>query len=294
MRRFFIILLSLILIFSPLLILASQNEIQISVEGRVSGTSSAATTTPTPTPSPGGGGFYIPPETKVVFKGRAYPLAYLTILKNEAAVATFQVGDSGLFERELAGLAGGNYTFGILAEDIQGRKSVTLSFTVDVISGMTNIVSGIFLPPTIEVSPVQVQKGQKINILGQSFPASQINIFISSKETAKEALADQNGNWAYKLDTVSLEAAEYKTKAQAIYQNGEQSPFSQTLSFLVVPIKRCKGPDLNLDNRVDLVDFSILLYFWGQKSPSNPCADINGDGIVNIIDFSIMMYWWSE
>jgi len=51
--------------------------------------------------------------------------------------------------------------------------------------------------------------------------------------------------------------------------------------------------DINNDGYVDIVDFSILLYFWGQTNPSNPCADINRDGIVDIIDFSIMLYWWS-
>ena len=56
----------------------------------------------------------------------------------------------------------------------------------------------------------------------------------------------------------------------------------------------CKGADLNFDNKINITDFSILLYFWNQKKSANPCADINFDGIVNIVDFSIMMYWWTS
>jgi hypothetical protein len=47
---------------------------------------------------------------------------------------------------------------------------------------------------------------------------------------------------------------------------------------------------LNADKKVNLTDFSILLYNWGTK---NPCADQNHDGNVNLIDFSIMMFNWT-
>lgn len=59
--------------------------------------------------------------------------------------------------------------------------------------------------------------------------------------------------------------------------------------ILVVPEER--PADLNTDKKVDLVDFSILLYNWGK--PKNPKADLNNDGIVDLVDFSIMLYWWT-
>ncbi|MCP6719317.1 MAG: hypothetical protein KJI71_03740, partial [Patescibacteria group bacterium] len=101
--------------------------------------------------------------------------------------------------------------------------------------------------------------------------------------------------WLYELNTDPLEEGTYEVKAKAYYGNGEQSQFSQTLSFLVLPTGAlaCRGADLNFDNEIDIVDFSILLFFWQQTNPGNRCADINFDGIVNIFDFSIMMYWWS-
>lgn len=50
--------------------------------------------------------------------------------------------------------------------------------------------------------------------------------------------------------------------------------------------------DLNCDMHVDLVDFSILLYWWDSRQ-TGIRADINKDGIVNLIDFSILLYWWT-
>jgi len=262
-----------------------ESQVQISVSAQVG--------PPPPPPPPGGGGAPVP--TKVIFEGRAYPGAFLTILKNGVVAATFFAESSGLFEKELTGLRGGTYTFGIWAEDTEGRKSVTLSFTVSILEGMTTTISGIFISPTIELNPTQVEKGDKVNIFGQVFPESQVNIFVSSKEVVKETLADKKGNWVYKLDTDPVEEGEHEARAKAFYEDGEQSPFSQILSFLVLKkgALTCKGADLNFDGKVNIIDFSILLYFWGQTKPGNPCADINFDGLVNITDFSIMMYWWT-
>ena len=251
---------------------------------------------PDPPPSGGGGAPIIVSPGKVILKGRAYPNAFLTILKNGKVAATLFAEKSGLFEKELTGVPSGVCAFGIFAEDSEARKSVTLSFTVSVLAKMTTTISGIFISPTIALTPTQVEKGNIVDILGQAFPESQVNIFISSKETIKITGASENGKWSYKLNTGFLEEAEHKARAKAVFGEGEQSPFSQTLSFLVVSPGAlvCQGADLNFDGKVDIIDFSILLYFWEQARPSNKCADINFDGGVNIIDFSIMMYQWSD
>lgn len=264
-----------------------ESQVQISVSAQVGEEVS-------PPPPSGGGG--APAPTKVVFEGRAYPGAFLAILKNGVVAATFFAESSGLFEKELTGLRGGTYTFGIWAEDTEGRRSVTLSFTISILAGATTTVSGIFISPTIELGPTQVERGNKVNFFGQSFPESQINIFVSSpKEIVKQTTTTLEGKWAYKLDTSPLEEREHKARAMASIWEGEQSPFSQTLSFLVLKKGAliCRGADLNFDGKVNIIDFSILLYFWGQTKPGNPCADINFDGLVNITDFSIMMYWWT-
>jgi hypothetical protein len=55
----------------------------------------------------------------------------------------------------------------------------------------------------------------------------------------------------------------------------------------------CKGADLNGDNKVNTVDFSILLSFWKKPPPfKNACVDINHDKKVNAQDFSIMLSQW--
>ena len=63
----------------------------------------------------------------------------------------------------------------------------------------------------------------------------------------------------------------------------------------VIPRDIAEAPctvDYNGDGRVDLVDFSILI-FWFNKSPVPPDIDCNADGKVDIVDFSIVAYYWT-
>lgn len=289
-----LLLLLAVLIFFP--ILGNAQQVEISVSAEVRGPGAPPPPPPPPPPSGGGGAVIIVLPANVIFKGRAYPKTLLTLLRNGQVAATFFAENSGLFQKELTGVPAGTYTFGIWAEDTKGRKSVTLSFTVGILSERTTTISGIFISPTIEVGPTQVEKGEIVDISGQVFPESEVNIFIASDEIVKTTKSSLKGDWIYKLDSSSLEEREHRARAKAVYGDGEQSSFSQTLSFLVV--KRgalvCRGADLNFDKKVNLIDFSILLYYWHQKKPANICADINQDGIVDLVDFSIMMYYWTK
>jgi len=261
-----------------------ESQIQISVSAQVEEEEH-------PPPAPPWGPF--PPSPAiVVFEGRAYPNAFLTILKNGQTAATFFALPSGFFKKELTGVKAGIYTFGIWAEDTAGRKSVTLSFTVSILEGMTTTISGIFISPTIELLPVQVERGGDINIFGQVFPESKVYIFVLPIALTIETIGSREGNWSLKLDTSSLEIGEYKVKTKAFFGEGEQSEFSEEIPFEVAII--CKGADLNFDGAINVFDFSILLHWWEVRNPLHPCVDINFDKIVDVIDFSVMMHYWAD
>jgi len=279
-----LILLVAILFFFPVFGLVQASPVEKGV--------SVTVTVPEVPVAPPAVGPVLPPQAKVIFEGRAYPKAFLTLLKNDKVAATFFAESSGLFRKELTGVTRGVYTFGIFAEDTDGRKSVTLSFTISILSGTITTISGIFIPPTISLSKTQVERGDEVDIFGQVFPRSKVNIFISPEEIVKETLANSQGKWLLELDTSALKEGEYNVRAKALFGEGEQSQFSQTISFLVV-FPKCRGADLNFDGKVNIIDFSILLYFWHSTSPENICTNINLYGIVNLVDFSIMMHQWT-
>jgi hypothetical protein len=50
--------------------------------------------------------------------------------------------------------------------------------------------------------------------------------------------------------------------------------------------------DFNRDGYVDLVDMSILLYYYGHTGPEIIPYDLSNDGVIDIIDASILLYYW--
>ena len=267
----------------------------------------------------GGGGISPPPSqeeviyyTRVILEGKAYPDVLVNILKDGQFLTSVRADSQGDFRVEIKDLTPGTYTFGVWAEDKYGEKSPTFTITFYAASTTTTTVSGILLPPTIKLSKNSILKSEALEISGQGIPQGLINFFIYSKEFQKEIFkswvtADYKGDWYYLYDTDKLGEGVYEIKANVTSNKGLISIFSKIVSFelkLVAPpvppipplppvppiVGACPGGDLNKDNRVNFIDFSILLYWWGR---SNDCADQNGDGIVNLIDFSIMLYWWT-
>lgn len=63
----------------------------------------------------------------------------------------------------------------------------------------------------------------------------------------------------------------------------------------VVQTQGCPNADFNCDNRVNSIDFSILLYYWKATPPfGNASTDMNHDGKIDSVDFSILLYWWGN
>lgn len=279
--------------------------LRLAESGQVSVTPTVSSTPPPSGDGGGGGsGFFAALETKVVFFGRAYPGMKVTVLKDAQIAAQTLADPAANFRVTASGLSGGGYIFGIYSEDSQGRRSSLLTFPVTVTSGVTIEIGGIFIAPTIAVDKNEVQRGDNIAIFGQSVPRADVTVAINSEEEFfGKIIADQNGAYLYNFDTAELEAGQHLTKSKAAVA-GAISSFSKTVSFSVgaktvfaQPSKCPAKADLNNDCKVNLVDFSIVAY-WYKRSlstefKSKEAERLNGDGKVDIIDFSIMAYYWT-
>ncbi|MDE2019281.1 MAG: hypothetical protein KGJ13_02955 [Patescibacteria group bacterium] len=56
---------------------------------------------------------------------------------------------------------------------------------------------------------------------------------------------------------------------------------------------QAKIGDFNCDGKVNLVDLSIFLYYYGRSGPSVARYDLDHNGTVDFPDISIMMYHWT-
>ncbi|HEY9586363.1 MAG TPA: hypothetical protein VJJ27_01830, partial [Candidatus Paceibacterota bacterium] len=216
--------------------------------------------------------------------------------------ATSIAGVDGSFSTTVGSLSAGNYIFSVYAEDKDGRRSSLLSFPTSVTANVTTNVEGIFLAPTIAVNKVEVKRGDDIAIFGQGAPQADVMIAVNSdEEFFAKTISDKNGIYLYNFDTVVLEYGSHSTKSKASIGNQLISGYSYSVNFKVgttnvfaaAAVKKCEGiGDLNNDCRVNLVDFSILAYWFKRLNPPVK-TDLSRDGKVNLIDFSIMAYHWT-
>lgn len=256
----------------------------------------------------GGGGFFSPPPqsptllpTVVKLTGRAYPKSTITVLKDAQVAATTIAGDDARFTVALTNLSSGNYILSVYAEDGQGNRSSLFTFPIGATAGATTEVGGIFLPPTISLDKLTVKRGDNLTIFGKSAPESEITVTINSaQEIFAKTTADQSGVYSYTLDTAPLDYGNHLAKTKAA-QSGAISAYSAAAAFTVGTIttprpaalanRKLRG-DINNDNRVNLVDFSILAYWYKRPRPRTS-VDLNGDSRVDLKDFSILAFNWT-
>jgi FtsP/CotA-like multicopper oxidase with cupredoxin domain len=252
----------------------------------------------------GGGSPIMPSQESAIFKGLAYPGSIVSLLQNGKIVTEVPASPNGTFQITLYNLAAGTYTFGIRAEDSDRRISTLQTFTVFLAQNVSTQIDGVFIPPTITTDKVEAKRGDPLTIFGKAAPNASVTISIhSDKEIMKKALANSSGAYLYKLDTTELEIGTHEGKARAVTVD-DISSFSENVTFNVGSknVMRTAGSnpstpanrkcDLNNDNRVNLLDFSIIAY-WYKRLGFPLKVDLNTDGKVDLSDVSILAYCWT-
>lgn len=239
----------------------------------------------------------------VLFKGVAYPGSIISLLKNGVVVAQVPASPNGNFEFHVRNLDAGVYSFGVRAEDADHLTSKLLQFTVFVTSGITTVIDGIFMPPTITSDKSEVKHGEIITFLGTAAPDANVKLsFHSDTEIFKKVAANSKGIWVFKLDSSELELGNHESKARSITES-DISPYSDILPFIVGDTNRLRSKvksllgfrqkcDLNSDGRVNILDFSIMA-FWYKRLGFPAKVDLNTDNKVNLTDLSILAYCWT-
>jgi hypothetical protein len=209
-------------------------------------------------------------------------------------------GADSNFEMLLSDMAPGSYLFSLYAQDAAGRRSNQLVFPVSITKNVVTEVGGIFLAPTIDVDKSEVKKGDTIAIFGQTAHVSEVLIQVNSAEPYfAKTNADANGVYLYNFDTSPLEYGDHSTKTKSA-KDAAISPYSASVGFIVgtknvlmKPVApTCKRADFNCDGKVNLVDFSILLFWYKRPNPIEK-VDLNNDKQINLVDFSILAFHWT-
>ena len=258
----------------------------------------------------GGGGGGVSSSGKitgaqVVLSGRAYPRSEITILKDAQVVATTIADQNAHFQILIKGLSAGTYIFSLYGEDTAGVRSSLFTFPVSVTKNILAKIDNIFVAPTISGDKIEVKKGSPIVLFGQSYPLSEVTLEINSEQQFfVKAPAGSDGVYLKSFNTEVLELGAHHAKARS---TAEQVISSQSVAYgftvgtkdvLATASTSCPTKaDINADCRVNLVDFSIVA-FWYLR-PLSPeftvreAKHLNGDAKINLVDFSIMAFHWT-
>ncbi len=256
----------------------------------------------------GSGGFegvdqpYQSGDGLVIITGYAFPRSDVTILVDGTEVEEVTADADGVFTTEIDEIARGVYTFGVYATDRLGVKSSTFSTTFLVTGGRGSTLSNINVMPSIKVTPDPVIPGTPLSLTGYAIPNAVVTI-ENQKDKSSITLksfttnSDSSGLWTLSVPTDGFTNGTYKVRAKAEQSTGDlvKTNFSNYTFYGVgqaaaVP----RSSDLNRDGKVNLTDFSILLFHWNTDGGrSDPPADINSDGKVSLTDFSIMIFNWT-
>ncbi|MEN9920296.1 MAG: hypothetical protein RL538_189 [Candidatus Parcubacteria bacterium] len=255
--------------------------------------------------STAGGGFeaddnpYQSGDARVIISGYAFPNSPIAVLVDGKVARTTKSSGSGTFSVTLDAIARGAYTFGVYGESPDKVRSSTFSTSFTVTGGRTSELTNINVAPSIKVTPDPVTPGQTLTVSGYALPNSTVTI-QNGKQKSKmmseaTATADSSGKWSTTLNTSSFSKGTYQVRAKSVQTNGTQTNYSEYTYYGVgEKASGVMNADLNRDGRVNLTDFSILLFWWNSNGgDSEPPADINQDGKVNLTDFSILLFNWS-
>lgn len=256
--------------------------------------------------STAGGGFeptdapYRSGDARVIISGFAFPNSAVTFLVDGDIAETTRSNASGVYSVTLDAIAKGVYTFGVYGEGPDKVKSSTFSTSFTVIGGRTSELTNINVSPSIKVSPDPVQPGQTLAVSGYGLPNSTVTIQYGKQKSKQNSelttTTDGSGKWSTTLNTTGFSRGTYQIRAKSVRtSDGTATNFSDYTYFGVGETAEVKSTaDLSRDGRVNLTDFSILLYWWNTNGgDSNPPADINRDTKVSLTDFSILLFNWT-
>jgi hypothetical protein len=243
--------------------------------------------------SSGGGGYLGSFMGTVAFFGDAYANSPVVLLKDGQIVSTVAANAQGAFQATVTDLAPGDYMFTAYAVDTRGVQSPLLGFPVSAQRGGISKVTGIALPPSINVIQDPNTKKNELQLSGDAKPGAMVYAIIDGGNGfSLDTQVDTAGKYLAVLNASLLVSGNHTIRVYTVYGDA-YSALSRTVGTLIGSEGGgCTRWDLNCDGRVNLVDLSMLLYWC--KNPIFPeRMDLNSDGRVSIVDFSILFYHWT-
>jgi len=252
-----------------------------------------------PTNPAGNSGSIAIPQTTVRFSGQAYPNATVTVLKNTREAMSVLADNSGFFSVTLEELYDSTVLYTLFAVDVLGNKSILINYPIVVLSGFLTHLSGILFAPTVLIDKTEVKAGDYLTVSGYSLPNKELEVAISGQENNQKKVftltSFNDGSYKIIISLTGLPKGNYVLNIKYT----DDPRVSKLVKFVIgevnilsVDLVANIPGDCNADGVINLVDFSILAFWYGKSNPPR-CVDTNHDNKIDLTDFSILAFWWT-
>ncbi len=234
--------------------------------------------------------------TTVNFSGFAYPEATVHVWKNGSPLTSMVANSKGEFNVSLNEPYSTNAIYTLYAIDREARRSLLLNYPIVITNGYLTQIKGIRFVPTISTDKSQVKFGDTINISGYALPDKEVEIVINGKlNQIFTGVTNQDGTYSFVYQLTDFPKGDYDVRIN--YKNDKRN--SKVVKFIIGDINILSiesvnniPGDCNADQIINIVDFSILAFWYSKDNPPR-CVDTNYDGIINLVDFSILAFYWT-
>ncbi|MFC1775665.1 fibronectin type III domain-containing protein, partial [Patescibacteria group bacterium] len=240
----------------------------------------------------GGGGSA---ATKIRFSGQAFPRSQILVSMVNDVNPSFQnipiainrITENGEFYIDYTALLTGKYFITLKAVDKDEHETGIMSFRVDFNSERSLVVENILMSPTISIEKEYLNLSENLIVFGHTAANSVVELSLDG--TYKfETDAGSDGSYLFEIPASEIEEGIYFAKVRQTW-NEITSTYSYPITFKVSG-QVSANTDLNDDDAIDITDWSIFLFRWGdENNPLRNALDFDNNGIINISDFSIFL-----
>ncbi|MFC1615022.1 fibronectin type III domain-containing protein, partial [Patescibacteria group bacterium] len=225
-----------------------------------------ATTIESSVSIPAGGGSV---ATKIVFSGQAFPGSQMVfsmtddvnpLYNNNPIIVNTMSGD-GEFYISYTALLTGKYFITLKAVDVDEKETGSMFFRVDFVSEPRLVVEDMLISPTISLGKESLNLSEKLTVFGYAADNSTVELSLDGVHKF-ETIADADGSYLFEIPAIEIEEGMYFAKVKQSW-NDRTSSYSYPITFKISG-DGITNTDLNEDEIIDITDWSIFLFRWGD------------------------------
>jgi hypothetical protein len=223
--------------------------------------------------------------SNLVVTGYSAPFQRVSLLRDGVLSGTTFSDASGYFQITLSRLTPGDFLLKLVSVSDTGVAVMTDSFIGTVYKDTTTKFSGLVLPPFSLIR----QESNGLRISGVTIPGS--IVYVDWGGQNYQTTSESDGR--YSLLILPETAIQISYRVGVYFE--DVINWSQYYNFKPAEDNRsiCEsGIDLNDDCRVGFVDFAIMLW-WYLYNREDSTIDFDGNGKLDLVDFSILAYYWT-